>query len=308
MNEALIMDPQTRVFLEESWKAIEDSGNAISQFKGRVSMYAGAGMNTYILRALQQGVLQNYDNFDIMLGSDKDLLATQVAYKLNLTGPSFSAKSQTSLFKNMEQVVDWLKKEASSLGSIATTLQTGRECFAIRKAVVSRDKQELLSKLQTVIAEAKAERSTVKPIYFLVTGEGSQYVNMAKGLYENIGMVKDIIDAATSLLKEKYGVNLLEILYPYEEHNEVSKALIKNTEYAQPLIFIVSYALGRYLMSIGIEPDKIIGHSLGEYVGACLADVMTFEVGLDIIYWRGKYLQNANTGSLLVVKVFYFLG
>lgn len=580
VKEAIIMDPQARLFLEESWKAIEDSGNAISQFNGRVSVYAGSAMNTYILRAIQQGVLQNYDDFDIMLGSDKDLLATRVAYKLNLTGPSmtvqsacstslvavhlacqgllsgdcdmavaggvsisypikqgykyrngmifsksghcqpfeshsdgtvfsdgvgsvvlkrledairdkdaiygvirgtainndgnkkagftapspvgqaevirdclaiadvpvesiqyveahgsgteigdlleikaisqvygeatdkhnfcaigsiksnlghlnaasgiaglikallilknktippmpnfideneqlnikespfyinrhpvalregeiarvavssfgiggtnahviieeapkpheasakkeyyvfpFTAKTQTSLFKNMEQVVDWLKNiDDSSLGSIATTLQTGRECFSVRKAVVSSSIEELLSRLQSVIEEDKAEKSTVKPIYFLVTGQGSQYVNMAKGLYENIGMVKDIIDAATSLLKERYGVNLLEILYPDEEHNANSKMLIKDTEYAQPLIFIVSYALGRYLMSIGIRPDKIIGHSLGEYVGACLADVMSFEVGLDIIYWRGKYLQSAERGKMMAVK------
>ena len=96
VKESMIMDPQARVFMEEVWKGIEDSGYAISKYKGRVGVYAGSGMNTYLLRAIQKGILSQYDDFNIMLGSDKDLLSTRVSYKLNLTGPSVVIQSTCS--------------------------------------------------------------------------------------------------------------------------------------------------------------------------------------------------------------------
>ena len=88
-REAKIMEPQQRLFLECAWEALENAGYAPGTYEGSVGVYAGAGLNTYLLFNLSSSlnIESTRDSFQTFISNDKDFLATRVSYKLNLTGP-----------------------------------------------------------------------------------------------------------------------------------------------------------------------------------------------------------------------------
>jgi acyl transferase domain-containing protein/acyl carrier protein len=94
-REAEITDPQHRVFLECAWQALENSG-----YTGdgeRVGVFAGVGMSSYLLQLLgNPAVMASVGGYQLMLGNDKDFIATRVAFKLNLRGPAISVQTGCS--------------------------------------------------------------------------------------------------------------------------------------------------------------------------------------------------------------------
>ena len=94
-REAEILDPQQRVFLESAWDALEHAG--YTGDGARVGVYAGVGINTYFLQSLlNPAVLANAGGYQLMLGNDKDFIATRVAYKMNLHGPAVVVQTACS--------------------------------------------------------------------------------------------------------------------------------------------------------------------------------------------------------------------
>ncbi|HRY52969.1 MAG TPA: SDR family NAD(P)-dependent oxidoreductase, partial [Candidatus Portnoybacteria bacterium] len=140
-----------------------------------------------------------------------------------------------------------------------------------------------------------------RPVVFMFPGQGSQYINMGRELYDNGGLFKQEMDYGFSLVKRISGVDFKKIIYPKSnQETEQAKLKIDKVEYSQPLLFIFEYALGRFLLSLGVAPDYFIGHSLGEYTAACFAGVFSQEDALKFIIKRAEFLKNIPSGGAML--------
>ena len=137
------------------------------------------------------------------------------------------------------------------------------------------------------------ERSVV----FTFPGQGSQYVGMAKGLYDTEPLVHKAIDDCARLLKPVLKADLRRILFPGQRSRKSAAETLKDTKFAQPALFTISYALAKLWMSWGIQPAAMIGHSVGEYVAAALSGVMTLEDALTLIARRGQLISRCRAAQ-----------
>ena len=132
-------------------------------------------------------------------------------------------------------------------------------------------------------------------------GQGAQHVNMARSLYASEPVFREQLDLCAVGLREALGVDLRKVLYPPPAGLEEAKEALKQTWLAQPALFAVEYSLARLLQSFGLQPEAMIGHSLGEYVAACLAGVFSLEHGLGLVAARGRLMQRMAPGRMLSV-------
>jgi len=139
--------------------------------------------------------------------------------------------------------------------------------------------------LNAEIDQAEVEKGLLA---FLFTGQGSQYANMGRGLYETQPVFRKIIDRCDAILQPLWPVSLVSLLYPSDG---VENPLIHETAYSQPALFAVEMALAELWKSVGVVPDAVMGHSAGEYVAACVAGVFTLEEGIKIVAERGRIMQ-----------------
>lgn len=124
-------------------------------------------------------------------------------------------------------------------------------------------------------------------IAFLFTGQGAQYVGMGQRLYQHSPEFKSSIDACESVFHAETGASLIEVMFGDDAN------LIHRTDFAQPALFAIEYALGSLLQSWGVTPSAMIGHSVGEYAAACLAGVMSLEDAVRLIAARGRLIHSA---------------
>ena len=214
-----------------------------------------------------------------------------------------SGKTPTALKRNIDGLANYVRKNKDvQLADIAYTLQTGRTHFAHRKMFVCQNTEEAIQQLA-----AKAERpiSTVSAklgntLVLMFSGQGSQYANMGKGLYETEETFKTEVDVCFDIIKARCGKDLTSKLFAadIEKHQEIN-----NTEFAQPILFIIEYALAKLLMKWGVNPDVMIGHSIGEYVAACLSGVFSLEDALTLVVKRGELMQRMPAGEMLSVSI-----
>lgn len=218
-----------------------------------------------------------------------------------------SAKTESALEKATDNLVEHLKKHSElNLGDVAYTLQMGRKKFNYRRMVVGKDTEDIAIALQNQQPQRVLTHHTQQESYttiFMFPGQGSQYVNMGKELYETEPVFREWIDRCCRLLEPELGLDLRELIYPAdgESHNATDK--LKQTEIAQPAIFTIEYALAQLWMSWGIKPEAAIGHSIGEYVAATIAGVFSLENALHLVARRGKLIQQMPTGSMLAVSL-----
>ena len=132
-------------------------------------------------------------------------------------------------------------------------------------------------------------------------GQGSQYPGMAAGLYRSEKVVRRAIDRCVELLKPVLGRHLKRLLFPSSRNREEATEALKNTKWAQPALFTIGYAVAELWTSWGVKPAAMIGHSVGEYVAATLAGVMTLEDALAVIAQRGHLISELPRGSMLAV-------
>jgi iturin family lipopeptide synthetase A len=210
-----------------------------------------------------------------------------------------SAKSIEALDQYKLKLLQFLEKtEDLNLGNIAHTFQTGRVPFEFRDAVICENIDQLKSALLLRgTSYPPISENAQKPV-FMFSGQGAQYFKMGKGLYDNNAIVRIWIDRGLDLLKEHGIADGKMVLFEDESGEKIG-----NTAYTQPLLFIFEYALFKALSEIGIEPSISIGHSVGEYVAACLSGVFSFEDGIKLMVNRGVLMNETPEGSMISVSM-----
>jgi amino acid adenylation domain-containing protein len=197
------------------------------------------------------------------------------------------------------------------LADVEHTLQAGRRLFPYRRAVVCRDTAEAVEALsgrRPDLAVSLHREQRDRPLVFLFTGHGSQYVDMGRELYENEPAYREAIDRCAELLLPALGLDFRRILYPeilYPEPGEAEPAAerLGAMALAQPILFAVEYALARLWTSWVGLPQAMIGHSMGEYVAACLSGVLSLEGALTLVAARGRLMEETAAGSMLAVAL-----
>jgi acyl transferase domain-containing protein len=197
------------------------------------------------------------------------------------------------------------ERDNLELTDVAYTLQAGRRAFTHRRALVCRDRDEALQLLSQPDPKRVFTGGADRPITgvaFLFPGQGAQHVNMGRTLYESEPVFRDEIDACAEALEPHLGLDLRTLLYPDAADTTAAQEQITQTAITQPALFAVEYALARLWYSWGIEPSAMIGHSLGEYVAACLAGVFTRDDVLRLLARRARMMQDLPSGSMLAVR------
>ncbi len=217
-----------------------------------------------------------------------------------------SARSQAALEQSTDELSRHLQAHPDlPLSDVAFTLNIGRRAFDHRRAVLSRDASEAAGLLTTRNASrvwsGRAEPS--RPVAFLFPGQGAQAVNMARDLYESEPEVRNAVDHGAERLRGALGLDLRQLLYPAEHEAEASAERLLETCFTQPALFTIEYALARLWMSWGVRPVAMIGHSVGEYVAACLAGVMDFDEALAVVAERARLMQTCPRGGMTAVSL-----
>ncbi len=216
-----------------------------------------------------------------------------------------SAKTDTALETATENLVNHLQKHPDlNLADAAHTLQVGRWTFNHRRMVVSQNQEDAINALQDpqrtfTYYQEPCNRSVV----FMFSGQGSQYVNMGRELYENENVFREQVDYCCQLLKPHLEIDLRTVLYPSEKEVLEATKKLQQTAITQPALFVIEYAMAKLWMAWGVSPEVMIGHSIGEYVAATIAEVFTLEDALAIVAMRGKLMQELPGGAMLSVQL-----
>ncbi|MEO8097296.1 MAG: SDR family NAD(P)-dependent oxidoreductase [Acidobacteriota bacterium] len=216
---------------------------------------------------------------------------------------TLSAKTATALDAATERLTSHLRRHPELPAyDVAYTLHTGRSSFQYRRAVL-RDTPKAAAetaeeRYSIVSGEARKDHS----VAFLFPGQGSQYVGMARQLYDSEPEFRRWIDTCAISALGSLGLDLRTILYPAPQEEESARSRIVETWYAQPILFIVEYALARLWMSWGVQPAALLGHSIGEYAAACLAGVFSLESALRLVCARGVLMRGVERGSMLAIR------
>ena len=223
---------------------------------------------------------------------------------------TLSAKTPEALVQVVSDYRNYLKtNRESAIADICYTANTGRVHFNHRLAVIASNQQELLEKLAahqakeeavTEIFSGEIPDTRIAQVAFLFTGQGSQYVNMGRQLYETQPVFREAIDECSQILKPYLGKSLLEVIYPQNPEDIEASSLVNQTDYTQPALFAIEYALAQLWQSWGIKPDVVMGHSVGEYVAATVAGVFSLEDGLKLIAMRGQLMQKLPASGKMV--------
>ncbi len=184
--------------------------------------------------------------------------------------------------------------------ALAYTSRYGRHHFLNRAAIPFRTREELLATLCTKNA-VKIKSPGKLPIVFMFPGQGNQYIRMGLPLYETHEVFRKTIDECALLLTEELGFDIRTVLFPAASDEEEAARKINETYITQPALFMVSYAQAQLLMSLGLQPDMLIGHSVGEYVAAAISGVFSLKDALKAVARRGRLVQALPGGAMLAV-------
>lgn len=215
-----------------------------------------------------------------------------------------SARTPAALDAQAQALGAWLEKNPDcSLADVSATLSDGRMAREYRGAIAAAAPEDAARKLAEFPRRGvKGLAKEAPPIIFMFPGQGSQYPGMAANLYRTEPVFREWMDRGARFLEPKLGLDIRNLLYEGDPGSDDTPHPIRSTVYAQPALFLTHYALARLLMSRNVQPSAMIGHSIGEFVAACLSEVVTFEDALSLVARRAKLMQSAEPGAMLAVR------
>jgi len=217
-----------------------------------------------------------------------------------------SAKTATALKVIAKQFSNYLTQHPDiSLADAAYTQQIGRTEFSHRCYAVCQTHEDAINAFKAEAPNPEVIASkTQPPVTFMFSGQGSQYVNMGLGLYQTEPFFKEQVDFCAEYLQPHLNLDIRLILYPTDSDTDSdTNDALRNTSITQPALFVIEYATAMLWIKWGVQPNALIGHSIGEYVAACLAGVITLEQALTLVAMRGKLIQSLPEGSMLAVPL-----
>ncbi|WP_405911568.1 amino acid adenylation domain-containing protein [Streptomyces sp. NBC_00963] len=213
-----------------------------------------------------------------------------------------SARTDAAVAQAAERLAGHLERAGADLpvADVAHTLITGRAEFDSRTHVVAATAAEAAAALRTPAAPP-AGGTAARPLVMMFPGQGAQHPGMAESLYRTQPVVREAVDECAGLLRTELGQDLRELLFPGTDPARVAEAAarLERTEYTQPALFTVEYALARLWQSWGVQPDLMVGHSIGEYAAACIAGVLSLPDAVHLVALRGRLLADQPAGGML---------
>ncbi|WP_261887375.1 type I polyketide synthase [Vibrio aerogenes] len=213
----------------------------------------------------------------------------------------FSAKSRSAVEAMKKRLHSYLENHDDvSLADVAYTLQTGRQQFDFSSVVIGSNREALLEKLMQPSAILTRDGKQKKSLVFMFPGQGNQYPDMAKDLYNTYPVFREAMDQCCDILRPILACDIKPVIFSAGTDNAPR---LNETQFTQPALFVIEYCLAQLWMSWGIKPDIMIGHSVGEYVAACIAEVFSLDDALRAVAVRGKLVQSLPSGSMLAVMM-----
>lgn len=255
-----------------------------------ISAFSFMGTNAHIL--VEQAPIQKQL-------PDEPIAEQRKAFMLKLSAKSLSALRDIA--------ADYLAKlqgeNLSGLDKLCAASAVRRSDFAYRLAAIAETSQSMAEQLQAFIDQRQSsglltseQGGAGAENCIFVTGQGSQYVGMGKNLYQSEPHFRHVLDQMNEQFLQHMDVSLLSVLWGENHH------LLDQTQYTQPALFSVAYALTALWEQWGIQPDFVMGHSVGEYVAACTAGVFSWQDGFSLICARGRLMAElAQPGGMLSV-------
>ncbi len=219
-----------------------------------------------------------------------------------------SARTPAALDEATGNLADFLAGHPeANLADVAWTLQVGRKAFEHRRALVCESVEDAVAVLRDAAGSGRVLTRRLeagrRSAAFLFPGQGAQHLDMGRELYEKEPVFRAEVESCAQRLLPHLGCDLREILYPPAECRAEAACELRQTRFAQPALFVVELALARLWISWGVRPEAMLGHSLGEYVAACLAGVFSLPDALELVACRGALMQELPPGAMLSVEL-----
>ena len=215
-----------------------------------------------------------------------------------------SARTDSALHQVRESLTNQLENSTDQPEDVAFTLQAGRRALAHREFAVARSLREAVDAFR--LRDSKrtgwnVARSETPDVVFLFPGQGSQQVDMARHIYEEDLSFRQDVDACCEGLKLHLGYDLRDLLFPESSMAEWATTMLRETVNAQAALFVIEYALANLYIRAAIIPSAMVGHSIGEYVAACISGVFSLDDALRLVAKRGRLMQGTKPGAMTTV-------
>ena len=217
-----------------------------------------------------------------------------------------SGKSRTALRSLASRYLSWLDDQAADqsdaseglLSDMSWTAGIGRSHFDYRAGIAFEDLEALRQKLSELAEDdSEAESRATTKVAFAYTGQGSQWVGMGRSLYESEPVARAVFDRCEAVFQQVRGESLLSVMFGLSD----AEGLLGDTAWEQPALYALECALTAMWSSVGVEPDMVIGHSVGELAAAQAAGVFSLEDGMRFAAARGTLLSNTEQGAMAAV-------
>ncbi|MCG8346827.1 MAG: amino acid adenylation domain-containing protein [Chloroflexales bacterium] len=217
---------------------------------------------------------------------------------------ALSARDETALRASAQRFAAHLAAHPElPLADVCFTTNSGRAALAQRLILTAETTTQACDQLAAFATGQAAanlktthiQRGERPKVAFLFTGQGAQYAGMGRRLYETQPIFRATLEECAKLLEPYMDRPLLGLLFA----DNGESALLNETIYTQPALFALEYALAQMWLAWGVKPDYVLGHSVGEYVAACIAGVFSLEHGLRLITERGRLMHALPQGGMM---------